>query len=157
MPENPDPSQRPVPSAHPTQTPEASEHPARRRPRQGPGVRYIGRLITGIAVYVAGLVGAAAIVHTAGEGPGVLPGLLTLPGIAIVVWAVLAYYGEADEFERRKLGEAILIGFLVGVPVILAVGVLQYFGLPPINWMGAYVILMTAWLLGAVVTAIRYR
>lgn len=100
---------------------------------------------------------AAALLARGGWGPSPWAVLLTLPGIAAIVRAIVSYHREADELERTKLGEGVLIGFGVGVPVVLAIGLLEAYGGPHLSWMWAFMILMAAWLVGAFVVAIRYR
>ena len=57
----------------------------------------------------------------------------------------------------RKIAEAILLAFVVATPLILAVGVLQFYLLPSMNWIFAFSILMIGWLVGTLVSAVRYR
>ena len=66
---------------------------------------------------------------------------------AATAWANVDMYRSGDEFARRKIAEAIL----------LAVGFLQFFLLPALNWIFAFSILMLAWIVGTVVSTIRYR
>lgn len=42
-------------------------------------------------------------------------------------------YRSGDELERRKIAEAILVAFVISAPLILAVGVLQFYLLPELN------------------------
>lgn len=76
---------------------------------------------------------------------------------AATAWANIDMYRSGDEFARRKIAEAILLAFVISVPLILAVGFLQFFLLPALNWIFAFSILMLAWIVGTVVSAIRHR
>lgn len=118
--------------------------------------RYLIRFGIGLALYVLAIVVAGQLAR-GGWGPSPWMVLMTLPGIATMVWALVSYHREADELERAKLGEGVLIGFGIGVPAVLAVGLLESYGGPHLSWMWAFMILMAAWLVGAVVVAIRYR
>ncbi|MGN7210329.1 MULTISPECIES: hypothetical protein [Brachybacterium] len=113
------------------------------------------RFVAGVVLYAIGL-GLAV----AADGTGVpawLPALLVLPAIALMAWANIEMYRSGDEFERRKIAEAILLAFVISVPLILAVGFLQFFLLPAMNWIFAFSLLMLAWIVGTVVSAVRYR
>lgn len=123
-----------------------------------PGRRYAIRFTIAVVLYVAGVFAAAALQGASGAGPlGWWPALLTLPGIVVGAFAVLALNRESDEFERSKQGEALTFAFAVGVPIILVLGLLQTFGFPHIPFLVAGVVLLLAWLVGAIVVAIRYR
>lgn len=130
-----------------------------RSPRSAtPAKRYAIRFTIAVVLYAAGVIGAAALQGVSGEGPlGWWPALLTLPGIVVGVFAVLALNRESDEFERSKQGEALTFAFAVGVPIILVLGLLQSFGFGHIPFLAAGIILLAAWLIGAIVVAIRYR
>jgi hypothetical protein len=80
-----------------------------------------------------------------------------LPAVALMAWANIEMYRSGDEFERRKIAEAILLAFLISLPLILAVGFLQFFLLPAMNWIFAFSLLMLAWIVGTIVSAVRYR
>lgn len=124
-------------------------------PRTRANRAFARRFIAGVALYAIGL-GLAV----AADGTGIpawLPALLVLPAVALMAWANIEMYRSADEFERRKIAEAILLAFLISVPLILAVGLLQFFLLPAMNWIFAFSILMLAWIVGTIVSAVRYR
>ncbi|MDN5821256.1 MAG: hypothetical protein L0H39_07185 [Brachybacterium sp.] len=110
----------------------------------------VGLVFYGIAL---GLAGAA-------EGtsfPAWIPAPLVLPAVALMAWANIEMYRSGDEFQRRKVAEAVMFAFVVSTALILAVGVLQNFLLPEMNWIFAFSILMLSWILGTIVSAIRYR
>ena len=113
------------------------------------------RFIAGVALYAIGL-GLAVAADGTGM-PAWLPALLVLPAIALMAWANIEMYRSGDEFERRKIAEAILLAFVISVPLILAVGFLQFFLLPAMNWILAFSLLMLAWIVGTIVSAVRYR
>ena len=50
-----------------------------------------------------------------------------------MAWASIEMYRSGDELERRKIAEAILVAFIISTPLILAVGVLQFYLLPELN------------------------
>ncbi len=114
-------------------------------------VRFAG----GVVLYVASL--ALTQVAQAAGFPAWLPALLVLPAVGLMAWANIDMYRSGDEFERRKIAEAVMVAFVVSVPLILAVGVLQFSLLPAMNWIFAFSILMLAWIAGTIVSAVRYR
>lgn len=120
-----------------------------------PHFRYLVRFSIGMVLYLVTLFAAIAMRN---EGIGTWqPGLLTLPSVAIIAWAIIAYYRESDEFLQRKLGESFIVGFAIGVPVVLVLGLLETFGGPHINGMISFGVLMSSWLIGSIVAGIRYR
>lgn len=117
---------------------------------------FLVRFLIGVLLYGLGL--ALSPLGTAIGLPLWLPALvLAVPGIALMAIANIAMYRSGDEFERRKIAEAVMLAFVVATPLILAVGALQFFGLPQINWIFAFSILMLAWIVGTIVSAVRYR
>lgn len=125
------------------------------RREMAPAKRYILRMAIAVALYIVTLFGAVAM-QDVGIGTW-QPMLLALPGVAVIAWAVIAFYRESDEFAQRQLGESFIIGFAVGVPLLLVVGLLEIFGGPHVNWMFAFGIMMTGWDIGSIVSAVRYR
>jgi uncharacterized membrane-anchored protein len=113
------------------------------------------RFVVGVALYAVAL-GLAVAADGTGF-PAWLPALLVLPAVGLMAWANIEMYRSGDEFERRKIAEAILLAFVISVPLILAVGFLQFFLLPALNWIFAFSILMAAWIVGTIVSAVRYR
>ncbi|MFC0673669.1 hypothetical protein [Brachybacterium hainanense] len=120
-----------------------------------PGARYGSRFGLGMGLYAMGLT-VGLILRSRGIGDW-QPMLLTLPGVAIIVWALIVYYREADEFAQRKLGESFVVGFAIGVPILLVIGLLESFGGPHLNGMVSFLIMMAGWLVGSLVSALRYR
>ena len=113
------------------------------------------RFTAGVALYAIAL-GLAVAADGTGM-PAWLPALLVLPAVGLMAWANIEMYRSGDEFQRRKIAEAILLAFVISVPLILAVGFLQFFLLPALNWIFAFSILMLAWIVGTIVSAVRYR
>ncbi len=113
------------------------------------------RFGAGIVVYLAALIMPGLL---AGAGvPLWLPALLVLPAVALMAWANLDMYRSGDEYQRSRVAEAVMLAFLLATPLILAVGVLQFMGLPALNWIFAFSLLMLGWIVGTVVVAIRHR
>lgn len=113
------------------------------------------RFAVGMALYLIGLF-LAYLAQGAGF-PAWIPALLVVPAIVLMAWSNISMYRSGDEFERRKIAEAVMLAFVVSTGLILAVGFLQFFLLPEMNWIFAFSILMLSWLVGTVVSAVRYR
>lgn len=113
------------------------------------------RFVGGVLLYLAALL-LAGLAENSGIAPW-LPALLAIPAAVIMAWANVDMYRSGDELERRKVAEAILLAFLLSAPLILAVGVMQFYLLPELNWIFAFAILMFTWIVGTIVSAIRYR
>ncbi len=110
----------------------------------------LGGVLYGLGLAAAGFAPSIGI-------PAWWAALIVLPGIGLMAWANVLMYRSGDEFERAKITEAILLAFAISTPLILSVGVLQFYVLPELNWIFAFSILMVAWILGTIVSAIRYR
>ncbi|GAB4095400.1 hypothetical protein GCM10028787_08750 [Brachybacterium horti] len=129
----------------------ASTPTARRRANR----TFLVRFLAGVALYLAALILPGVL---AGVGvPLWLPALLVLPGVGLMAWANIDMYRSGDEYQRRRVAEAVMLAFLLATPLILAVGVLQFLGLPALNWILAFSLLMLGWIVGTVVVAIRHR
>lgn len=125
------------------------------RTRWSPSTRYLVRFSSGMALYVIAV--PIGLAMRGADRPAWIPVLLTLPAIALITWGLVAYYRESDELVQRKLGESFTTAFGVGVPVVLTLGLWESFGGPDLTLMVAFVVLMTAWALGAGIAAMRYR
>lgn len=113
------------------------------------------RFTVGMLLFFAGLF--LAFLAQGTGFPAWIPALLVLPAVALMAWANVEMYRSGDEFERRKIAEAVMLAFVISTGLILAVGFLQFFLLPEMNWIFAFSILMFSWLVGTVVSAVRYR
>ena len=79
-----------------------------------------------------------------------------LPVALLVGRALTPPWREADELARGVMVESLAIGFAVGAPVVLVVGIFQVFGLAELSFMWAFAILMAGWLLGGYLARRRY-
>ena len=80
-----------------------------------------------------------------------------MPGIGIIVWAVCAYWAEADEFPRKLLIESAGLAFTVSTPLLATAGILDLVGAVRVPFIAAFVVLMSAWGLCMAVLQRRYR
>lgn len=124
---------------------------ARTRANRSFALRFVlGMVLYGIGLGLAGVAEGTSF-------PAWIPALLVLPAVVLMAWANIGMYRSGDEFQRRKIAEAVMLAFVVSTALILAVGFLQFFLLPAMNWIFAFSILMVSWLVGTLVSAVRYR
>lgn len=117
---------------------------------------YLIRFGVAVVVYCA-LLAVALLVGRALDPPWrMLGALIVLPSVVLIVRAVMQYWREADELARSIMVDSLAIGFAVGTPLILVIGVFQAFGLADLSFMWAYALLMASWMLGAFLARRRY-
>lgn len=117
---------------------------------------YLIRFGAAVAVYCA-LLAVALLVGRALDPPWrMLGALIVLPSVVLIVRAIMQYWREVDELARSIMVDSLAIGFAVGTPLILVIGVFQAFGLADLSFMWAYALLMASWMLGAFLARRRY-
>ena len=114
------------------------------------------RLSVAMAAYCALLAVALLIGRAAAPPWRMLGAAVVLPAVVLLVRAIMLHWREVDELARSLVVESLAIGFAVGTPIILVIGLFQAFGLADLSFMWAYAILMTGWLLGAFLARRRY-
>ena len=82
--------------------------------------------------------------------------LLVLPSVVLMVRAVGQFFQEVDELARKVMVESLALGFVIGTPILLIVGLFQVFGLADMSFMWAFAILMAGWLIGGFLARRRY-
>lgn len=120
--------------------------------------RYLTRFFAGMGSYAILLIAALMLANTMASGIGrVMLGLLPIPAVLFIAWAVIQYSREADEFAKRQLTESLAIGFAFGSALVASYGLLDSFGAPALSWMFAFATYMLCWAVGSVVVSVRYR
>ena len=119
--------------------------------------RYLVRLSVAMAAYCA-LLAVALLVGRAAAPPWrMLGAAVVLPAVVLLVRAIMLRWRDVDELARSLVVESLAIGFAVGTPIILVIGLFQAFGLADLSFMWAYAILMAGWLLWAFLARRRYH
>ena len=113
--------------------------------------RYLVRFFAAMAAYCV-LLAVALLVGRAVAPPWRMLGVL----VVLLVRAIMLHWRDVDELARSLMVESLAIGFAVGTPIILVIGLFQAFGLADLSFMWAYAILMAGWLLGAFLARRRY-
>ena len=85
-----------------------------------------------------------------------LSALVVLPAVVLIVRAIMLHWRDVDELARSLMVESLAVGFAIGTPIILVIGLFQAFGLADLSFLWAYGILMGGWLLGAFLARRRY-
>ena len=118
--------------------------------------RYLVRLSVAMAAYCALLAVALLIGRAAAPPWRMLGAAVVLPAVVLLVRAIMLHWRDVDELARSLVVESLAIGFAVGTPIILVIGLFQAFGLADLSFLWAYGILMGGWLLGAFLARRRY-
>ena len=118
--------------------------------------RYLVRLSVAMAAYCALLAVALLIGRAAAPPWRMLGAAFVLPAVVLLVRAIMLHWRDVDELARSLVVESLAIGFAVGTPIILVIGLFQAFGLADLSFLWAYGILMGGWLLGAFLARRRY-
>ena len=109
-----------------------------------------------MAAYCALLAVALLIGRAAAPPWRMLGAAVVLPAVVLLVRAIMLHWRDVDELARSLVVESLAIGFAVGTPIILVIGLFQAFGLADLSFLWAYGILMGGWLLGAFLARRRY-
>src|ERR1700730_13935551 len=83
--------------------------------------------------------------------------LLPMLPAAGVVAAVVRQLGRVDELQRRQLLESLSIAFAGSALATFGYGFLENIGFPHISWFFVWTVMGALWLVGSVVTPLRYR
>jgi hypothetical protein len=128
-------------------------------PTQAAGRRYLAQLFVLMVVYVAVLFGAIAIVNAMHPTGALRYAILLVPLVPVVllVPAILRYFVETDEFERRVMTESLAIAAAVTALLAVTYGFLEVAGLPrPSAWM-TWIVLMGAWAVARFLVTRHYQ
>lgn len=82
---------------------------------------------------------------------------LPVPAMVGVVWAVLFYLREADEFQSRSVIESLAVAFGGGSLTTFTYGLMQIVGAPALNWTFVWVVYGAWWIVAGVIVRRRYR
>lgn len=120
--------------------------------------RYAIRLGAAMASYAVLLVLAILWVNNATGSPWRFVAMaLPVPALVAVVWAVVAYLREADEFQSRSTVESLAIAFGGGSLTTFTYGLMQIVGAPELNWTFVWVVYGVWWLIAGAIVRRRYR
>jgi len=119
--------------------------------------RYKIRFGISIGAYMVLLFLAIFLAQAAGSSPWRYPAMaLPVPALFAIVWAVLGYLREVDEFQSKATVEALAFAFAGGSVTTFTYGLMQVVGAPSVNWMFVWVVYATWWIVGGVIVRRRY-
>jgi hypothetical protein len=120
--------------------------------------RYLIRFGASMASYAVLLVVAIVWANGVGDSPWRFVAMaLPVPALVAVVWAVVTYLREADEFQSRSTVESLAIAFGGGSLTTFTYGLMQFVGAPTLNWTWVWVVYALWWVVGGVIVRRRYR
>lgn len=118
--------------------------------------RYVLRFSLAMVAYAITLPIALALAPHAGAGRWVIVLVPVIP-FAALGWAVWRFLIETDELARKIQFEALAIAFATGSVLTFGYGMLQLAGAPKVSWLFVWPVYGACWLIGSVVTRLRYR
>jgi len=120
--------------------------------------RYLVRFTIAISSYVVLIALAIVLARLVGDSPWRFAVMaLPVPSLIAVVWAVVRYLHEADEFLSKSSVESLAIGFAGGSVTTFSYGLMQFVGAPTFNWTFVWVVYAVWWLIGGVIVRRWYR
>ena len=119
--------------------------------------RYTVRFGISMGAYLVLLFLAIFLAQAAGSSPWRFAAMaLPVPALFAIVWAVLGYLREADEFQSKSTVEALAVAFAGGSVMTFTYGLMQVVGAPSLNWMFVWVVYAGWWIVGGVIVRRRY-
>jgi uncharacterized integral membrane protein len=120
--------------------------------------RYAIRFGISMGAYVVLLFLAIFVAQAVGSSPWRFAAMaLPVPALVAVVWAVIGYLREADEFQSKSTVEALAIGFAGGSVTTFTYGLMQFAGAPVLNWTFVWAVYALWWVAGGAIVRRRYR
>lgn len=100
------------------------------------GRAYVIRFLIATVVYTVLLLVSIPLAQSQPEGSLLRYVLACLPviGVGLGVWALWRYVAEADEFQARKLLDALAVSLAGTLVVAFVVGMIQFAGGPALSW-----------------------
>lgn len=123
------------------------------------GRRYLIRFLTAAALYTVLLFISIPLAQRQPEGSIARYAIASLPVIGVVmgVWALWKFVGEADEFQARKLLDALATSLAGTLVVAFVVGMIQFAGGPALSWVWIIAVWGVFFALGTVWANWKYR
>jgi Na+/proline symporter len=121
--------------------------------------RYLAEFLTGMALYSV-LLGVSVTTlrhHHVGGIAGIAIELLPMLGVLGVVYAIVHYTVAMDEFKRRITVDAAATAAVAGGVITMGLGFLENAGVPRVNMIYAFPIIIAAWGFALLFFWRRYR
>lgn len=117
------------------------------------------RFALATVVYSVLILVALPLARSQPEGSVARYALACLPvlGVALGVWALWRYIREADEFQSRRLLEALAVSVAGTLVVAFCVGMVDSVGGPELSWVWVLPVWAVSFGAGAAWTSWKYR
>jgi hypothetical protein len=138
----------------------ASDEPGGRTPSEKRSFRrYLLEFLIGMALYSVLLVVSVRTLrhHHVGGIAGIAIALLPMLGVLGVVYAIVHFTAGMDELRRRVTVDSAAIAAVAGGVITLGLGFLANAGVPPVNMIYAFPIIIAAWGCALIFFWRRYR
>lgn len=77
--------------------------------------------------------------------------------LAFALWAVVRFFGQLDELQRRIQLEALAVAFAATALITIGYGLLENVGLPTLSWAWVTPLMIALWGVATAVASRRYR
>lgn len=120
--------------------------------------RYKIQILSSMAVYTIFVILSVHWLHRNPPAPwkyliAVAP---MLPALVVPV-AVVRFFREIDELQRKIQLEALAGAFTATAVLTLTYGFLENAGLPDLNWVWVWPVMGSCWVIGLALARLRYR
>jgi O-antigen/teichoic acid export membrane protein len=120
--------------------------------------RYVAELMAAMLGYAVVLIASIWWISREPESSTRwLVALLPMLPVLLGARAILRFFGRMDELGRRQLKDALAFAFATSALLVLTLGFLQVAGLPDFSVWWVWVGMGVLWIIGSLVTALRYR
>lgn len=117
-------------------------------------IRFTVAMVSYAVLLILGILWAT---HAEGSPWRFVAMALPVPALVAVIWAVITYLREADEFQSRSTVESLAIAFGGGSFTTFTYGLMQFVGAPELNWTWVWMVYAMWWVIAGVVVKRRYR
>ncbi len=123
------------------------------------GRRYLIRFLSAAALYTVLMFASIPLSEAQPEGSILRYVLASMPviGLVLAAWAMWKYVQEADEFQARKLLDALAISLAGTLLVVFVIGMIQMAGGPQLSWVWVIPVWALFLAVGGVVAGRKYR
>jgi hypothetical protein len=120
--------------------------------------RYLLEFSVGMAVYTATVFASAAWLRANAESPWRLViALVPLLPIAVTVVALIRFYLQQDELQKRQQVESLAFAFVGSSFLVITYGFRETAGFPRVTVWWVWVVMATLWLIRGGIARLRYR
>lgn len=120
--------------------------------------KYLIRMASfALAYVIATLVSVRVIQHNPAAPAKYAWALLPMVPALFVPMAVVSFFREMDELQKKIQLEALAFAFATTAVLTLSYGFLQNAGLPELSWIWVWPVMAGCWIVGTIGARRRYR